>query len=56
MNTEIRLEGLTLPVSDVSRSVKYYRDKLGLDVEVNRAPAFAMIRVGGANLTSRIQQ
>jgi len=42
---DIRLEGLTLAVEDVSRSVSFYRDKLGFTVEAHR-PEFALIRVG----------
>ena len=41
MTDEIRLEGFTLAVEDVSRSVEFYDDKLGLMVEANRAPVFA---------------
>jgi catechol 2,3-dioxygenase-like lactoylglutathione lyase family enzyme len=47
MTEDVRLEGFTLPVKDVNRSVEFYGDKLGLMVEANRAPAFALIRVGG---------
>jgi catechol 2,3-dioxygenase-like lactoylglutathione lyase family enzyme len=43
----IRLEGLTLAVADVKRSIGFYRDQLGLVVEVDKAPEFGMIRVGG---------
>jgi catechol 2,3-dioxygenase-like lactoylglutathione lyase family enzyme len=43
----MRFEGLTLTVESVERSVEFYGGKLGLKVEVNAAPAFAMIRVGG---------
>ena len=39
------MEGLTLTVSDVKRSIEYYR-ALGLTVEIDAAPAFAMLRVG----------
>ena len=45
---EVRLEGLTLRVADVGRSIDFYRNKLGFTVEINKAPQFAMIRVGGA--------
>jgi len=41
------LEGLTLAVADVKRSIDFYRDKLGMAVEVDKAPEFGMIRVGG---------
>ena len=47
MTIEVRLEGFTLAVEDVNRSVEFYGEKLGLVVEANRAPTFAMIRVGG---------
>jgi len=43
----VRLEGLTLRVADVGRSMKFYREKLGFSVEIDKAPQFAMIRVGG---------
>jgi catechol 2,3-dioxygenase-like lactoylglutathione lyase family enzyme len=45
---EVRLEGLTLRVADVRRSIEFYGDKLGFAVEINKAPKFAMIRVGGS--------
>src|SRR6266481_1182193 len=44
---DVRLEGLTLRVADVGRSIEFYRDKLGFTVEIDKAPQFAMIRVGG---------
>jgi len=47
--SKVRLEGLTLTVNNVKRSVDYYSKKLGFKVEVNAAPHFAMIRVGGSN-------
>ena len=37
-------------VSDMDRAVAFYRDKLGLEVEVNAAPAFAMIRIGAGTI------
>src|SRR6266568_1872090 len=43
---EVRLEGLTLRVADVQRSIEFYGNKLGFTVEINKAPQFAMIRVG----------
>jgi catechol 2,3-dioxygenase-like lactoylglutathione lyase family enzyme len=43
----MRFEGLTLTVDDVQRSIDYYGGKLGLKVEVNAVPAFAMIRAPG---------
>ncbi len=47
MANDVRLEGLTLAVADVRRSVEFYCEKLGFVAEVN-GPHFAMIRVGGA--------
>ena len=44
---EVRLEGLTLRVADVRQSIEFYGNKLGFAVETNKAPQFAMIRVGG---------
>jgi catechol 2,3-dioxygenase-like lactoylglutathione lyase family enzyme len=45
--TAIRMEGLTLAVKDVKRSIAFYEKGLGLAVEMNSAPNFALIRVGG---------
>src|ERR1700692_4292486 len=45
--TEVRLDGLTLRVADVRRSIEFYGGKLGFSVEIDKAPQFAMIRVGG---------
>lgn len=45
---DVRLEGLTLRVEDVQRSIEYYGRNLGFTVEINKAPDFAMIRIGGA--------
>ena len=47
MTNRMRFEGLTLTVESVARSIEFYGDKLGLKVEWNALPAFAMIRVGG---------
>jgi catechol 2,3-dioxygenase-like lactoylglutathione lyase family enzyme len=44
---DVRLEGLTFRVADVARSIEFYSNKLGFTVEINKAPQFAMIRVGG---------
>src|SRR5436853_6460161 len=44
---KVRLEGLTLRVADVARSIEFYGNKLGFAIEINKAPQFAMIRVGG---------
>ena len=48
MKSKIRLEGLTLTVANVKRSVEYYNGKLSFTCEWNAAPHFALIRVGGA--------
>ncbi len=50
MTEKLRLEGLTLTVESVERALEFYRDKLGLTVEWNAAPAFAMIRHGAATI------
>ena len=47
MKSKIRMEGLTLSVADVKRSVEYYSKKLGFVCELSASPHFAMIRVGG---------
>jgi catechol 2,3-dioxygenase-like lactoylglutathione lyase family enzyme len=50
MNEPMRFEGLTLTVEDVARSIEFYSGKLGLKVEWNALPAFAMIRVGAGTI------
>ena len=50
MTEKMRFEGLTLTVESVGRSVAFYGGKLGLAVEVNASPAFAMIRVGAGTI------
>ena len=47
MTDKMHFEGLTLTVESVEGSIAYYGGKLGLKVEINAAPAFAMIRTGG---------
>jgi len=47
MADRMRFEGLTLTVASVERSIEFYGGKLGLKVEWNAVPAFAMIRTGG---------
>jgi catechol 2,3-dioxygenase-like lactoylglutathione lyase family enzyme len=47
MSNSMRLEGLTLTVTDVQKSVAFYTEKMGFKCEVNAVPAFAMLRVGG---------
>lgn len=46
----MRFEGLTLTVESVERSIEFYSGKLGLEVEWNSVPAFAMIRVGAGTI------
>ena len=46
----MRFEGLTLTVESVERAIEFYGRKLGLKVQVNAAPAFAMIRVGAGTI------
>ena len=48
MTEKIRFEGLTLTVDDVARAIAFYAGKLGLTLEMDAKPAFAMIRVPGA--------
>ncbi len=44
MTEEVRMEGLTLTVEDVARSVDYYCNQLGMfTLEWNAAPQFAML-------------
>lgn len=47
MKTTIRMEGLTLTVKDVKRSLEFYK-KLGFACEWNAAPHFALLRIGGS--------
>jgi catechol 2,3-dioxygenase-like lactoylglutathione lyase family enzyme len=44
----MHFEGLTLTVESVERAIDFYAGKLGLKVEINAAPDFALIRAGGA--------
>ncbi len=50
MDEPIRFEGLTLSVESVERSLAFYGGKLGLQVQVNAAPAFALVRVGAGTI------
>ena len=50
MPEKMRFEGLTLTVESVERSIEFYSGKLGLKVEWNAAPAFAMLRVGAGTI------
>ncbi len=47
MTGKMRLEGLTLTVASIERSIAFYGGKLGLKIEMNAAPDFALIRVEG---------
>ena len=44
--TSIRFEGFSLPVSDVNRTVAFYRDLLGVKVEQHHGNNFALLRIG----------
>lgn len=46
----MRFEGLTLTVESVERSIGFYEGKLGIKVEWNSAPAFAMLRIGAGTI------
>jgi catechol 2,3-dioxygenase-like lactoylglutathione lyase family enzyme len=50
MSDRFRFEGLTLTVESVERSLAFYGEKLGLKVEWNAAPAFAMLRIGSGTI------
>jgi catechol 2,3-dioxygenase-like lactoylglutathione lyase family enzyme len=50
MTETMRFEGLTLTVESVERAIEFYSGKLGLKVEWNALPAFAMIRVGAGTI------
>jgi catechol 2,3-dioxygenase-like lactoylglutathione lyase family enzyme len=46
--SQIRMEGLTLAVANVKRSIEFYK-KLGFVCEWNAAPNFALIRIKGSD-------
>ncbi len=46
----IRLDGFTLSVRDIERSVAFYRDMFGFAVEQMRGKAFALLRLGNVTL------
>jgi len=48
MAAALRFEGVSFPVSDVGRSVEFYR-RLGFEVEVSH-PTFALLRLGEGTL------
>ena len=43
----MQFEGITLTVQSVDRAIDFYSGKLGLNVEHNASPDFALIRIGG---------
>lgn len=47
MTQHMHFEGLTLTVESVDRAIDFYGAKLGLNVEHNASPDFALIRVAG---------
>jgi catechol 2,3-dioxygenase-like lactoylglutathione lyase family enzyme len=50
MGERLRLEGLTLTVESVERSLDFYCGKLGLEATWRALPAFAMLRHGTATI------
>jgi catechol 2,3-dioxygenase-like lactoylglutathione lyase family enzyme len=46
------MEGMTLTVRNVNRSIAFYTQKLGFVCEWNAAPHFAMLRIGGPRGTT----
>ncbi len=46
----MRLEGLSLTVEDVERSLVFYRDILKLEVVYASPPAFALLRLGAVSI------
>lgn len=47
---EVTSTSVTLMVDDLGRSVRFYTESLGFDVEYRADPHFAMIRLGGLRL------
>ncbi len=47
MSQYIHFEGLSLTVENIERSIAFYEGKLGLKVEHNASPHFALLRIGG---------
>ena len=46
MSQLIRFEGVSLTVENIDRSIEFYAEKLGLKVEHNASPDFALLRIG----------
>jgi catechol 2,3-dioxygenase-like lactoylglutathione lyase family enzyme len=49
-SVKLRPEGMSLGVSDLDRSVAFYRDMLGFQVEQRHGKAFALLRLGDFSL------
>ena len=47
MPQKIHFEGLSLTVQNIEHSIEFYEGKLGLKVEYNASPNFALLRIGG---------
>src|ERR1700677_3657899 len=47
MKDKVRFEGFTLTVKNVKRSIDFYTKKLGFKCELNAAPHFALLDLGG---------
>jgi catechol 2,3-dioxygenase-like lactoylglutathione lyase family enzyme len=47
MAIDVHLDGVTLMVSSVRRSMKFYAETLGFTIVVDAAPDFSLVRVGG---------
>lgn len=45
-----RFEGFSLPVTDVNRTVAFYRDLLGIPVEQQHGNTFALLRIGAGTI------
>ena len=43
MSQQIRFEGLSLTVQDIERSIEFNEGKLGLTVEYDASPHFALL-------------
>ena len=47
MAFDVHLDGLTLSVASVKRSLRFYSETLGFKIVVDASPHFALVRVGG---------
>ena len=52
MKSKIRLEGMTLTVQNVSKSVEFYTKKLGFECALNASPHFALVQIKGTKGSS----